>query len=88
MSSRYLSYLLSPTFANSSTTWRNVTTVWPWSTYVDPGTCSQSRVSTETHEHRVNRNERKTKITVSFQAKYSGIFGKVTPFSKLKSVQD
>ena len=42
----------------------------------------------ETHEHRVNRNERKTKITVSFQAKYSGIFGKVTPFSKLKSVQD
>ena len=23
-----------------------VTTVWPWSTYVDPETCSQSRVST------------------------------------------
>ena len=25
---------------------RNVTTVWPWSTCVDPETCSQSRVST------------------------------------------
>ena len=42
----------------------------------------------ETHEHRVNRNERKTKVITSFLAKYPGIFGKVTPFSELKSVQN
>ena len=41
----------------------------------------------ETHEHRVNRNERKTKVITSFQATYPGIFGKAaTPFSELKSV--
>ena len=42
----------------------------------------------ETHEYRVNQNERKTKIITSFRTKYPGIFGKVTPFSELKSVQN
>ena len=67
VSSRYLSYLLSPIFANSSTTWRNVTTVWPWSTYVDPGTFSQSRVSTVTRILNVSRSVRKPYLRASYR---------------------
>ena len=40
----------------------------------------------ETHEYKVKRNERKTKVITSFQGAYPSILGKTTPFSELKSV--
>ena len=42
----------------------------------------------ETHEYRVHRNERKTKVINSFATKYPSVLGKDTPFSALKSVDE